>query len=257
MNHLTAAFPEAKPYLTTGSRAYLIGGQDGSFPERGEHMPGEMHGLWAPPIKAADGFWLKAGENWLLAAESFEMLPWGCRFVYPEKGGISAERFQFVPDGLEAFQVTFTFHNHAETEKKLPLQFLLKSELMPVWLSDLLGKQDFPDTGRFDPETGVLTLKDRGNPWYLLLSSSLGTKGSVSETADAPEHPSGQGIWASLESILTIPAEANPARRIFTLPSQAAAKRKRKKTSLFCKRTPVSCWRKKSTGMMRQTPGRR
>lgn len=206
MSGLKTASPDARPYLTTGSRAYLIGGQDGSFPERGEHMPREMYGLWAPPIKAADGFWLEADGSWLPAAETFEMLPWGCRFCYPEQNGLTVERFQFVPDGLEGLCVTYTFRNSGKTDKTIPLRFLLKSELLPVWLSDRLGKEDFPDTGRFDQKTGVLTLKDSGNPWYLLLAASLPAEGGVSETSDAPEQPSGQGIWASLRFSLAIPA---------------------------------------------------
>ena len=206
MSGLKTASPDARPYLTTGSRAYLIGGQDGSFPERGEHMPREMYGLWAPPIKAADGFWLEADGSWLPAAETFEMLPWGCRFCYPEQNGLTVERFQFVPDGLEGLCVTYTFRNSGKTDKTIPVRFLLKSELLPVWLSDRLGKEDFPDTGRFDQKTGVLTLKDSGNPWYLLLAASLPAEGGVYETSDAPEQPSGQGIWASLRFSLAIPA---------------------------------------------------
>ncbi len=222
MSGLTVASPEAKPYLTTGSRAYLIGGQDGSFPERGEHMPREMYGLWAPPIKAADGFWLEAGGSWLPAAESFEMLPWGCRFRYPEQNGLAAERFQFVPDDLEGLCVTYTFRNRGKTDRTLSLRFFLKSELLPVWLSDRLGKEDFPDTGRFDQETGILTLKDSGNPWYLLLAASLPAEGEVLESSDAPEQPSGQGIWASLRLSLTIPAgEAQDAAFYLAISSRS------------------------------------
>ena len=44
------------PYVTAGDRAYLIGTQDGKFPDIGEHLPGEMGGLWAHPIKLIDGF---------------------------------------------------------------------------------------------------------------------------------------------------------------------------------------------------------
>src|SRR3954453_21292246 len=44
------------PYVAAGDRAYLIGTQDGNFPELGGHVPGEMAGLWAPPIKLIDGF---------------------------------------------------------------------------------------------------------------------------------------------------------------------------------------------------------
>src|SRR5579863_3629816 len=45
-----------QPYVTAGDRAYLIGTQDGNFPDMGKHVPGEMGGLWLPPIKLVDGF---------------------------------------------------------------------------------------------------------------------------------------------------------------------------------------------------------
>src|SRR5918992_248420 len=46
-----------QPYVTAGDRAYLIGSQDGGFPDLGDHVPGEMGGLWLHPIKLLDGFW--------------------------------------------------------------------------------------------------------------------------------------------------------------------------------------------------------
>src|SRR5438034_1655819 len=48
---------KVQPYVTAGDRAYLIGTQDGNFPDMGEHVPGEMGGLWLHPIKLIDGFW--------------------------------------------------------------------------------------------------------------------------------------------------------------------------------------------------------
>src|SRR5215213_10294661 len=39
------------PYVAAGDRAYLIGTQDGNFPDLGGHVPGEMGGLWVHPIK--------------------------------------------------------------------------------------------------------------------------------------------------------------------------------------------------------------
>src|ERR1700732_2902353 len=48
---------QTEPYVTAGDRAYLIGTQDGNFPDIGDHVPGEMGGLWVHPIKLIDGFW--------------------------------------------------------------------------------------------------------------------------------------------------------------------------------------------------------
>ena len=51
-----------QPYVTAGDRTYLIGTQDGNFPPMGHHVPGEMGGLWLPPIKLIDGFQARIGE---------------------------------------------------------------------------------------------------------------------------------------------------------------------------------------------------
>jgi hypothetical protein len=52
-----------QPYVTAGDRTYLIGTQDGNFPDMGHHVPGEMAGLWLPPIKLIDGF--QARTTWM------------------------------------------------------------------------------------------------------------------------------------------------------------------------------------------------
>jgi hypothetical protein len=50
------------PYVTAGDRTYLIGTQDGNFPDMGDHVPGEMGGLWMPPIKLIDTFQARIAE---------------------------------------------------------------------------------------------------------------------------------------------------------------------------------------------------
>ena len=47
----------------SGRLGYLAGQMDGTFPDMGQHLPGEMGGLWAPPIKLADGFWFGLREQ--------------------------------------------------------------------------------------------------------------------------------------------------------------------------------------------------
>jgi len=44
------------PYVTAGNRIYMVGHHDGSFPELGWHIKGEMGGIWDHPIKLMDGF---------------------------------------------------------------------------------------------------------------------------------------------------------------------------------------------------------
>ncbi|HEY9013537.1 MAG TPA: hypothetical protein VIM84_00565, partial [Gemmatimonadales bacterium] len=94
------------PYVTAGDRAYLIGTQDGDFPDLGDHVPGEMAGLWVHPIKLLDGFWATVREGVtgrrvrLEASTEFINQPYGNRLRYgPLLDSLDVERFQFSPDG--------------------------------------------------------------------------------------------------------------------------------------------------------------
>lgn len=44
------------PFNTAGDKLYMIGHQDGSFPNLGWHVKDEMGGIWHHPIKLMDGF---------------------------------------------------------------------------------------------------------------------------------------------------------------------------------------------------------
>ena len=46
----------SSPYVTAGDRVYMVGHQDGTFPDLGWHVKGEMGGIWNHPIKLMDGF---------------------------------------------------------------------------------------------------------------------------------------------------------------------------------------------------------
>src|ERR1700734_4377996 len=101
-----------QPYVTAGDRAYLIGTQDGNFPDMGHHIPGEMGGLWLPPIKLIDGFQARITElstqKEILLGESAEMItyPYGNRFKYGQVlDDREVDRFQFSPDHLQGMIV--------------------------------------------------------------------------------------------------------------------------------------------------------
>src|SRR5437763_3625194 len=86
------------PYLTAGDRTYIVGTEDGNFPDLGSHVPGEMGGLWMQPLKLMDGFWVKLSESdtkskaWLEKGRKFINYPYGNRFFYaPVLNGIEAE----------------------------------------------------------------------------------------------------------------------------------------------------------------------
>ena len=99
---------KGEPYVTAGDRAYLIGTQDGNFPDMGDHVPGEMGGVWLHPIKLIDGFWAKVTDQAtkhevaLSASTEFVNYPYGNRLRYgPVLDSLEIERFQFSPDGQQ------------------------------------------------------------------------------------------------------------------------------------------------------------
>ena len=90
-----------QPYVTADDRAYLIGTQDGSFPDMGHHVPGEMGGLWLHPLKLIDGFWATVTdqathqERALSESTEFVTYPYGNRFKYGAVlDSLAVERFQ-------------------------------------------------------------------------------------------------------------------------------------------------------------------
>ena len=125
-----------QPYVTAGDRAYLIGTQDGNFPDLGGHVPGEMGGLWLHPIKLIDGFWAQVTDSAthqqvaLSESADFVTYPYGTRFRYgPVLDSLDIERFQFSPDGQPGVIVQYEFKNAAARRRHLTFQFSVKTEL--------------------------------------------------------------------------------------------------------------------------------
>src|SRR4051812_3586144 len=131
---------QTDPYVTAGDRAYLIGSQDGNFPDLGEHFPGEMGGLWVHPIKLIDGFKAtvldSATGREANLEKSTELInyPYGNRFRYGKVlEDLEIERFQFSPDGHPGVVVQYRFINTGETRRNLRLRLTVGTDLLPVW----------------------------------------------------------------------------------------------------------------------------
>ena len=160
-------------YITAGDRIYLIGTQDGNFPDMGRHVEGEMGGLWLPPIKLIDGFWAKltdvtSGEaKWLTDAAEFVNYPYGNEFKYvPVLDGVEVRRFQFCPDGRQGIVIQYAINNSSNRKRNLKFAFSVKTDLSPVWLSDQIGIKDDIDKVSWDAKKRFLAATDNANPWY-------------------------------------------------------------------------------------------
>lgn len=155
------------PYLTAGDKTYIIGQQNGDFPDMGGHAPGEMGGIWNQRIKLLDGFWVKiVDENgnakWLDKATSYTTYPEGSSFTYENiQEGLTIDRFQFCPNGKNGAVITYTLTNNQSQPRQLTLEFVAKTDLYPVWPGEDLGVKNEMDSLSWDTEHSLFKAKDK------------------------------------------------------------------------------------------------
>ncbi|HEY7504504.1 MAG TPA: hypothetical protein VH700_10420 [Gemmatimonadales bacterium] len=192
-----------QPYVTAGTRAYVIGTQDGNFPDLGEHLPGEMGGAWLHPIKLVDGFRASVAEPAtgrdavLSAGKDFITYPHGNRFIYGAVlDSLAVERFQFSPDGHDGFIVQYRLRNAAGRTRALTFDFAVKTDLRPVWFSDSLGITDARDTVGWEPTNRLFIARDTGHPWFCVWGAA-GSADARPITDPPPIRSRGTGVTAA------------------------------------------------------------
>ena len=176
------------PCVTAGDKLYMIGHQDGTFPDLGWHVKGEMGGIWHHPIKLMDGFEVSINLNGsttkLDKADVFENYPFGNKHVYNTfSEEVSAERLQFVPDGKNAVYVEYVFLNKTSRKLKIELDLTAISNLRPVWLGERTGMIDGKDKPHYDRNKNYWVAKDSLNPWFVVYGS--GQKGKPSDIVES------------------------------------------------------------------------
>jgi glycogen debranching enzyme len=199
-----------KPYLTAGDKSYIVGLQDGSFPDLGNHVEGEMGGFWTPPVKLLDGIWLElreAGQDkgtLLDKASEFINFPQGNKFIYPQViSGIDVERFQFCPQGKTGMVIYYTFKNRSDRERELELNFIVKTDLSPVWFSKENNIIDAKDSVLWDNVNSAFCAYDINNPWFAIWGSTL-KAARHSQDAETAPITRGQGRSANIRYLLKI-----------------------------------------------------
>lgn len=199
-----------EPYVTAGDRTYLIGTQDGNFPDMGDHVPGEMGGLWLHPIKLIDGFRATVTdvatnqEVALSESAEFVSLPYGSRFSYGAVlDGVRVERFQFSPDGQDGLIVEYRFTNTSARARRLNVQFSVKTDLLPVWASEKLGIRDAPDSVAWQAATGTFIARDTRNPWFCVWGAVPPAEGRLVINPQ-PLPTKGMGVTAASRYTLAV-----------------------------------------------------
>jgi len=212
------------PCLAAGDRAYLIGAQHGGFPDIGFHIPNEMGGLWAHPIKLLDGFWLRIDEQWLEAAHPFVSGPFSVTHEYARADGLQITRQQFIPDGEPALVVRWSFK--APVARRLALCILARTELRAVWSLAREERRDHPDQAVYAPELNAWVCQDQQRPWSVVVGA-LGCQPLSSASGRdlwGPERTAGRGISVAFDVSVDLAAEEEVGLDVIVAGSHLSAR---------------------------------
>jgi len=194
------------PYATAGDRLYMVGYQDGTFPDLGWHIQGEMGGVWCHPIKLMDGFEVVIvvnDEKYVLSkADIFENYPFGNKLTYNSLSpDFVVERYQFVPDGKKAVNIEFMIKNRTTKSLKILIELKAISNLMPVWLGERTNMIDGKDEAVFKENKWLV--KDKLNTWYVVYGSKL--KGSAVSEKENHTHKLNTSITRTQYNLIVSP----------------------------------------------------
>ena len=193
------------PYVTAGNRVYMVGHQDGSFPEIGWHIKGEMGGIWNHPIKLMDGFeatLYSDGDSISLGdATSFVNYPFANKHSYQlDSLGLEVERWQFVPDDTEGIAIQYRVTNKGKVARELHFEFTGHADLRPTWLGENSGMNDGQDLAEYLEDPAAWMIRDEGNPWFTVFGADL-----PPDSRKEIDNPySGKGVSRSLRYALDI-----------------------------------------------------
>ena len=212
----------ASSYVTAGNRVYMVGYQDGSFPDLGWHIDGEMGGIWNHPIKLMDGF--SAGLQ-IQGTDEFFCLDKAEKFInYPLANrhhfnwahqNIEVDRIQFVPDSLEGLIVEFRIINRHKEGKEITFSFTGMTDLRPTWLGERTNMIDAEDEISFDEKLSAVIAKDKNNPWYAVFGSTFPATFSDEAGDCQPPDRKGLGKNAALSYSLSVRANGETVIPIF------------------------------------------
>lgn len=158
-----------------------------------------------------------------MKADTFRNFPYGNEFIYqPVLEGIKITRSQYAPEGKRGAVIIYRFTNTSESTKEIGVDFVVKSDISPVWYSKENGILDGLDSLVWNDQKQLFVGKDTANPWYAVWGSSHSTA-SHSINCESPAETKGLGTAASLNNILTLPAGGTETIRYFICGSTESA----------------------------------
>jgi hypothetical protein len=224
-------------YALCGTRLYSVATLDGLFPDMGWHQPKEMGGIWAPPIKLLDGYWLglrassaKASMRafsarlhptsetpltdayseepiqWLTSPITWQIEPAGATLSYSLPAlGLQVQRQEWIVPDESALVIEVTISLLATASHQGSYDFdcglLVRSDLHGAWLAaERLGWPDGDDIATYDTELAAVILRDSLHPTWMACVGAT-TRPIAWQTGNdvwGPERTSGRGTGAVL-----------------------------------------------------------
>lgn len=132
-------------FFLSGKRMYEIGAMSGDYPQIGWHIPDQMGGVWAHPIKVMDGFYFEIEDNDGVIWPLTDCHDFSHAFAYTdfkfERDELEVERRDFVVEDEPALFSLISLKNEGE-EKEIKLRFSGHVHIMPSWFSLLPDGSD-------------------------------------------------------------------------------------------------------------------
>jgi hypothetical protein len=223
-------------YALCGTRLYSLATLAGSFPDRGSHQPHEMGGVWAPPLKLLDGYWLGLRvrgqvHHWLTAPDTWQIASDGVTLSYALPAlGVAVERREWIVPDEPVLVVDVTLRRQPAATWKhsltLTCSLTVRSDLHGAWLAEeRLGWTDGDDIATYDETSGVILLRDSLHPaWEVCVGATqMPAPGAWKTGKDVwgPERTSGRGMGAALWYRCRV-TPAHPAQLRFVIAGAAS-----------------------------------
>ncbi len=151
------------PYLTAGDKTYIIGTQDGNFPDLGGHTPGDGRSLesFDQAIR-----WLlgkmtdnKGNSCWLENAIQYTNYPFGSKFEYAPlfNNSIRVNRFQFAHK--EKWCCYYLYHRNVSDSEQTVLLILSQNRFVACMVIRDNRVKDANDVVNWDAQDAILKRK--------------------------------------------------------------------------------------------------
>jgi glycogen debranching enzyme len=116
--------------VAAGTRAQVLGFQDGRFYANGWHTTGEMGGIITPPLKLLDSVSFGVDGEWVGQATRFIEGRGYTRYELPSLAGLNLRRTDVVPDGVRGALLGLTLSNPGPGKRTVTVMVDAHSELM-------------------------------------------------------------------------------------------------------------------------------